>query len=84
MVENKDKELSLDILDEISGGKIKLTGYAMLTALIAQVKALGKSKERCIEMLRGGWETNCDFKTKFTDQTDDDLEKAIEFVKKHW
>lgn len=56
----------------------------MLTAVIAQVKTLGKSKERCIEILRGGWETNCDYKTKFTDQTDDDLEKAIEFVEKHW
>ena len=84
MVEDKDKELSLDILDEISGGRIKLTGYALLTAFIAFVKSHGHSLEEGLEMFTDGWEQNCDFKTKFTDATGEDLQKAIDFLKKNW
>lgn len=82
--EKKTKELSLDNLDEVSGGRIKLGGYALLTAMMAQMKALGKDKEHCIQALINGWETDCAFKTKFTDQTGDDLQKAIAFIDKNW
>ena len=84
MAEKKTKELSLDNLDEVSGGRIKLAGYALLRAMIAQMKALGKDKNHCIEALKNGWETDSAFKTGFTDQTGDDLQKAIDFIEKNW
>ncbi|MBR3252425.1 MAG: hypothetical protein IKF80_12030 [Erysipelotrichaceae bacterium] len=82
--EKKTKELSLDNLDEVSGGRIKLAGYALLTAMMAQMKALGKDKDHCIEALKHGWETDSAFKTGFTDKTGDDLQKAIDFIEKNW
>ena len=85
MTKEKNKiELSLDNLDEVNGGRIKITGYGLLTAMIVQMKALGKDKDHCIEALRNGWETDCEFKTKFTDQTGEDLQKAIDFIEKNW
>ena len=78
------KELSLDDLDEVSGGRIKLSGYALLTAFILQMKALGHDKEYCIKALQEGWEEDCKFKTAFTDQTGDDLQQAIDFIKATW
>ena len=85
MTKEKNKiELSLDNLDEVNGGRIKITGYGLLTAMIVQMKALGKDKDHCIEALRSGWETDCEFKTKFTDQTGEDLQKAIDFIEKNW
>ena len=85
MTKEKNKiELSLDNLDEVNGGRIKITGYGLLTAMIVQMKALGKDKDHCIETLRNGWETDCEFKTKFTDQTGEDLQKAIDFIEKNW
>ena len=34
-------ELSLDDLDEINGGRIKVAGYGLLTAMMAMQKKLG-------------------------------------------
>ncbi|MBQ1566283.1 MAG: hypothetical protein IIZ80_00140 [Erysipelotrichaceae bacterium] len=79
-----EKELSLDSLNEVSGGRVKIAGYALLTAMMAQMKALGKNKEYCIQALIDGWETDCKFKTAFTDQTGDDLQKAIDYINKTW
>ena len=84
MAEKKTKELSLDNLEEVSGGRIKLAGYALLRAMIAQMKGLGKDKDHCIEALKNGWETDSAFKTGFTDQTGDDLQNAIDFIEKNW
>ena len=78
------KELSLDSLDEVSGGRIKVTGYALLRAMMAQMKVLGKDKDHCIQALKEGWDSDCEFKTKFTDQTGDDLQKAIDYIDKNW
>ena len=78
------KELSLDNLDEVSGGRIKLSGYAILTAFILQMKALEKDKDYCIQSLKEGWESDCKFKTAFTDQTGDDLQQAIDFINATW
>lgn len=77
-------ELSLDDLDEINGGRIKVAGYGLLTAMMAMQKKLGNSKEHCIQVLISGWETDCQFKTMFTDQTGDDLQKAIDYIEKYW
>ena len=77
-------ELSLDKLDEVSGGRIKIAGYGVLTALIAQMKALEKDKEYCIQALINGWESDSPFKRLFTDQTGDDLQKAIDFINRTW
>ena len=79
-----NKELTLDELDEVSGGRIKLSGYALLTALIVQMKILEKDKEYCIEALKNGWQQDCEFKTRFTDETNDDLQQAIAFIEKNW
>lgn len=79
-----DRELSLDSLNEVSGGRIKLAGYGLLTAMMAQVKLLGKNKEECIKVLTEGWEEDCKFKTAFTDQTGADLQDAIDFINKNW
>ena len=79
-----NNEISLDDLNEISGGRIKVAGYGVLTALIAQMKALGKDKEYCIEVLKKGWDSDSPFKTMFTDQIDSDLQKAINFIDKTW
>jgi len=79
-----NKELSLNDLDEVSGGKIKISGYALLTAMMVQVKALGKDKEHCIQILKKSWETDSAFKTAFTDQTGEDLNKAIESIDRNW
>ena len=79
-----NNEISLDDLSEISGGRIKLAGYGLLTAMMAQMKALGKDKDYCINALANGWQTDCEFKRFFTDQTNDDLQKAIEFIDKNW
>ena len=56
--EKKANELSLDSLSEVSGGRVKLGGYALLTAMMAQYKALGKDKDYCIKVLQEGWETD--------------------------
>ena len=78
------KQLSLDDLSGISGGRIKLAGYGLLTAMIAQIKMLGKDKEECIQVLKDGWETDCEFKKLFTDQTGEDLQAAIDFINNVW
>ena len=82
--EDDMQPLNDDDIEDVSGGRIKITGYGMLAALMAQVKLLGKDKEHCIEILRHGWETDCEFKVKLTDGTDEDLEKAIAFIEKNW
>ena len=79
-----NSELTLDELDEVSGGRIKLSGYALLTALIVQMKILEKDKAHCIEVLKEGWKEDCEFKTRFTDETNDDLQQAIAFIEKNW
>ena len=84
MAESKKKELSLESLDEVNGGRIKLTGYALLTAFIAMVKQQGYSKEEGIEMFTDGWNEGCEFKSRFTDATDEDFQKAINFLKNNW
>ena len=81
---NSKQELSLENLNEVSGGRIKLAGYALLSAFILQMKELGKDKDYCIESLKSGWETNCNFKVCFTDETGDDLQKAIDFINATW
>ena len=82
--EKKTNELSLDSISEVCGGRVKLGGYALLTAMMVQYKALGKDKDYCIKALQEGWETDCAFKTKFTDQTGDDLQAAIDFINDKW
>ena len=47
---------------------------------MVQMKALGYDKEFCIQTFMEGWETDCKFKTSFTDQTGDDLANAIGFL----
>ena len=79
-----EKELSLDSLDDVNGGRIKLSGYGLLSAFILQMKALDKDKEYAIQALIEGWNEDCEFKTRFTDQTNDDLQKAINFVERNW
>lgn len=78
------EELSPDNLDEVSGGKISVAGYASLQALIWQMKKLGKDKEYCINSVRNGWNLDCQYKTDFTDGTDEDLQRSIAYIEKHW
>ena len=77
-------ELSLEELKDVAAGKIKPSGYIMLTAVIAQFKALGKNKEYVIQAIKNGWASGCTFRTSCTDGTNLDLQKAIEFVNSIW
>lgn len=79
-----EKKLDLDELESVSGGRIKVTGFGLLRAIIVQIKALGYDKEFFIQTFMEGWETDCKFKTSFTDQTGDDLANAIDFLDKTW
>lgn len=81
---NYYEELNLDNLDEVSGGRIKLKGYAALEGLMWQMKRLGKDKEYCIEAVRNGWYQDSPYKTDFTDGTDEDLEKTLAYIEKNW
>lgn len=77
----EDKKLLLDdCLEEVSGGKIKLSGYGLLTAFVLQMKELGKDRGYCIQALKESWEENSKFKVLFTDQEDSDLQQAIDFI----
>jgi hypothetical protein len=76
-------ELSMEELQDVAAGKIKPTGYVMLTAVIAQFKALGKNKEYVIQAIKNGWASGCTFRS-YTDGTNLDLQKAIEFVNSIW
>ena len=76
--------LDLDELAEVSGGRIKLAGYGLLLAAMNQYKRLGKDKEYCLQAIRHGWETDCQFRTQFTDGTDADLEQALAYIDKNW
>ncbi len=84
MAESKKRELSLENIDEVNGGRIKLTGYALLTAFIAFVKSHGHSLEEGLEMFTDGWEEGCEFKSRFTDATEEDFQRAINFLKNNW
>ncbi len=77
-------ELSMEELQDVAAGKIKPTGYVMLTAVIAQFKALGKNKEYVIQAIKNGWASSCTFRSSYTDGTNLDLQKAIEFVNSIW
>jgi hypothetical protein len=77
-------ELSLEELQEVAAGKIKPSGYVMLTAVIAQFKALGKNKEYVIQAVKNGWASGCPFRISCTDGTDLDLQKAIDYVNRVW
>lgn len=82
-MENK-KILLDDHLEEASGGKIKLSGYGLLTAFVLQMKELGKDRDYCIQALKESWEENNKFKMLFTDQEDSDLRQAIDYIKGIW
>lgn len=83
---NKDVKnlLSLEDLDDITGGRISLAGYGMLTALMVGLKKRGYDKEHCLQIIREGWAEDMKFKTVFTDQTDEDLQNALDFVNRTW
>ena len=82
--DNFFEELSLDNLEEVSGGRVKVKGYAALEAVMWQMKQLGKSKEDCIKALHHGWDTDAKYKTDYTDGTDEDLQKSIAYIDKNW
>ena len=84
MAENKKREVSLDDLDAVSGGRIKLTGYGVLAGLIYFAKTNGHTKEELLELFDRSWNEDCEFKTRFTDATGDDYQKAMEFLDKNW
>ena len=86
MAEDKKyfEEISLDDLDEVSGGKIKLTGYALLRAYMWQMKELNHNKEETVEDFIDSWNKNCEFRTRFTDGTDADLQSGIDFINRFW
>lgn len=78
------RELSLDELDDVAGGKISAAGYVLLFAAIQQFKALGRDREYAINAIISGWNKGCKFKTYATDGTDMDLQEAIQFVRNFW
>jgi hypothetical protein len=86
MAEDKKyyEEISLDDLDEVSGGKIKLTGYALLRAYMWQMKELNHNKEETVEDFIDSWNKNCEFRTRFTDGTEADLQSGIDFINRFW
>ena len=77
-------ELSLDELDEVSGGKIKVAGYAILTAAVALLSSRGVGKERGIAEIVDGWNSGCEFKDRYTDGTAEDLQDVINYLNKIW
>ena len=79
-----NSEISIDELDKVSGGRVKIAGYGLLLAYIKQYKVLGKDKEYAIQQLTEGWFNDCTFRKSFTDGTDEDLQKAVNYVNEHW
>lgn len=77
-------EISLDDLEEVSGGRIKVAGYAALLGAIKLFKKKGKDKEYAMEEIKKGWYENCPYRTDFTDGTEEDLQKTLEFIDKNW
>ena len=82
--DNRMRELTVDELEDVIGGKIKVTGYVALGAAMKQFKDLGKSKEYAIKAIKSGWAQGCTFRTALTDGTEADLKAAIDFVDKYW
>ena len=79
-----NSEISLDELNKVSGGRVKIAGYGLLLAFVKQFKVLGKDKEYAIQQLIEGWNNDSKFRKSFTDGTDGDLQKAIDYVNEHW
>lgn len=77
-------ELSLENLEEISGGRIKAAGYAALLAAIKLFKNKGYDREYAINAIMKGWDENCPYRVKFTDGTDADREATINYIKAMW
>lgn len=92
MTENEKKinegtsleELSLEELDDVSGGRIKVGGYVMLNALMYEYKRLGKDKDYVIQAVTNGWNQDCEYRKRCTDGTDSDLQQTIDYINKHW
>ncbi|MBR4719853.1 MAG: hypothetical protein IKP31_06405 [Lachnospiraceae bacterium] len=80
---NPQNELSLDELDEVSGGRISIAGYTILYAAVKLIKSKGKDKEYAIREITEGWNQDCDFK-KFTNGTEDDLKRVVQFINLVW
>lgn len=77
-------EISLDELEGVSGGKVKLAGYALLKAYIWQMKQLDHTRDEAVEAFIDGWDKDCEFRKRFTDGTDGDMQTAISFINDHW
>ena len=84
LFEAGSRELKIDDLEEVSGGRVRVEGYGILMELIAKYKKQGKSKEDCIATIRKGWEGDCRFKMGLTDGTDEDLKTIINYVETNW
>lgn len=86
MAEDKKyyEEISPEDLEGVSGGRIKLTGYALLRAYMWQMKELNHNKEETVEDFIDSWNKNCEFRTRFTDGTDADLQSGIDFINRYW
>ena len=77
-------EISLDELEDVSGGRVKVAGYATLLAAMRILKKNGEDKEYAKQMVIKGWEENCPYRAELTDGTDEDLRKTLEFIDKNW
>ena len=78
------EEITLDDLEQVSGGRVKLAGYGLLSLFIWQMKQLGHSKEETVEAFIDGWNENCEFRKRFTDGTDADMETGLRYINEQW
>ena len=81
---NEKKDLGLDELEEVSGGRVKAAGYATLLAAMRILKKNGKDKEYAKRMVIDGWGEDCPYKVTLTDGTDEDLQNTLAFIDKNW
>ena len=68
----------------MTGGKIRKSIDALMDASIFGYKGMGKSKEDLLSDISTGWTLGGDFKDKYTDGTDEDLQTVLNYVKSHW
>ena len=77
-------ELSLDDLDGIAGGKVDVAGYAIVLGAIKMFKKRGVDKDFFIQDFINGWNQDSEFRQKYTDGTDEDLQDLIDYIDRKW
>ena len=79
------KEISLDQLAEVTGGKVNDGGYQSLDVYIQYSKCEGLDLKAALERFeRENWNKCYMFRYHFTDGSQADLNTCLQYIKDNW